>query len=647
MKLLQSPQRLQLWQRMVSSNHLLYQRLQYAAKTNTYGDFGQLGCTLYGWTGDVKWVPFFWKAFTASGWPAIVAADHFIDQNTVREYGTTWVLFYDWLKDVLTPTQKQVLKDVIWNGVQTSLKLPPAVNGGWRFADTDQTMGQYFLCVLAELVIGADDPRFVGLMARYPLIGGLDASATSSLRKTARDAIADYVHAASGSTWPVGSEYNCGDMSILLMGYEMVKNATGQDHFPEVTNWMQSVPAGVIMETCPDFAQIAQWNDDEHATLPEAAVLKQRIVFCALAASVMGNTPEASYLQAYMDTLQRLSLTLDPHGYGQSVLPRYYLFADPYSARVDWKKPLGLHYSADGTGLVRVYSGWGAKDSLAHVQFNPTRGIDHEQITPSTDVRVYRNGEWVFNHPIGYGVFRSPHTNTAGSFEEPGMANRQIVGQSAGDGFGYVWSRTGGVLQNVSYRPPAAWIKELSRACVYLRLPDGSDCILCLDYWDLDWNVVSDMAHKLVNFAQLPTVDKTQILTSGHPATIRFHCPTSPLTSGNGNRLDFSWPTLRSVVTGACFTPAGYTYQDVDESVAFAAIKGNFQAGALHHHLMIAPTLTGAPFYCLSVLVAHDPTVPAPVVTWDAVGMRATVEGMAVQFDTINKKVLQLAAAAP
>lgn len=637
MTILQTPARLAAFKQMVASNHPWYQKLLSSVGT-TYGDYGQIPCALYGWTGDSKWAAPFWLALLKTQWVDRLNQGLFPDQNTLREYGLTLLVFYDWMRSALSDVQKQTLRDLIWTWCETALgiNLPPGTAGGFRLGDTDQTLSQHFFLIGAELLLGPEDIRFKDLRSRFTIIGNLAPSANPALRTNARDAVADYVHRARGGTWIVSTEYNTGDMALLFMGREIVNTLAGGENYPEIAAWAQSAAIGVIMETTPDFRTISRWGDDQHQTLTEAAVIQQREVFCATCASVIAGTKESAYLWKYLDILQ----TFPP--YGRTPLPRFYFYCDPYALRTDWRQELSLAYSSPGVGLVRVYSGWTPQDSMAHLQYPPINQVDHEHAFPAVDFRVWRDGEWVIDHPIGYNLNRGQIENVSSSFEEPGMVARILLAQHAEDSFGYIWSKTSGPVFFSAWLNPITWVKDLSRCVVYKRLDDGNDLILALDHFDL----AGDPRTLDKNFNLYPLIDRNQINASGNLAAIRIHCPYAPNLTQDGDDWKLDYPLLNSQVSGTVYTPLGATAEVVNEKEVWTNYQYNMAPSEMKFHILIAPKLPAGPFYCFTALIAHPSGIVPTPVTWDAATLKATIGNQVIQFDPVNH-IVNAGATAP
>ncbi len=298
------------WAALQASNHQFWQVLIQAANaTGTaaqwYNDYGNWCAMAYQATGNTSYAP---KA------AAIIldylsrdpGAGQLIDvkysnsnANFLREYGAATVIWLDWIWDTLTPYQQTaaiagLIKRCNW---AIALNLPNYV-GGFRMADSDQTIGQYYMLALTDLFLADKQPTaflqdynhaaWSAPIDRNVPVGGLDSAGDDylSIRDRIRQLVVDY---ATGGEGYVSSEYNfSSDLGLLMLGSQAVQTATGQDHFPEITALLPQLAAQAPYDLTPDLKQRVQWGDDEHPRDPQWV---QMVPHLASLAGLVPNDP--------------------------------------------------------------------------------------------------------------------------------------------------------------------------------------------------------------------------------------------------------------------------------------------------------------------------------------------------------------------
>ncbi len=141
-----------------------------------------------------------------------------------------------------------------------------------------------------------------------------------------------------------------------------------------------------------DLQSAVQWGDVQHPREYLGRLYKTVTMLGMLAGAAEG-TVESGRAMGLIDALaQRYGW----QGYN-SIEPnaRFYLLYDPYAARAAWQASPG--FVADGRGhlLARTVS------TLFSAMMVPPTGVDHSGAYLS-DLQLYRNGEWVITHPLGY-----------------------------------------------------------------------------------------------------------------------------------------------------------------------------------------------------------------------------------------------------
>lgn len=149
--------------------------------------------------------------------------------------------------------------------------------------------------------------------------------------------------------------------------------------------------------------------------------------------------------------------------------------------------------------------------------------LDHSQRWYG-DFQMYRNGEYVLTHPIGYGnINPTPLGNNVCAFYGLGsMSKRQIIGWGSGPGFMWILGRTYGSYYSPGYHQPPQQFLDWKRLLVYL----DPDVILTRDEWTLiDPRTLSD-------WGRYRPVDQAIIQAAPAPMEWICHCPVRPNLSG-------------------------------------------------------------------------------------------------------------------
>jgi hypothetical protein len=446
-----------------------------------YGDNGIWATVMYQITGDAKYVKLAWTRLTAG---FLKSTGRALVGNYAREYSQEMVLMYDWLYPGLTASQRQMflsklneMFSLLAAGNQYSGKIPI------RTGDTDQTVGSYFGFAFLALATGDHNPAGQELFWS-PFIGGLDA--TGSDRTTLRNAIKQYVsELAAGGEWMEGSEYNLGTVRLLAIGAEGVKTATGVDHFPEVTTFLDDAALRQVYMMTPDLKSSVQWGDEQNPRQLASRLFSWQTTNGILAGLTQDDTRSGPFIQQLVyDISEQYGMT----GYLSSEpWARFFLLFNPY-ARAAMPDTLPLSRFSPGQGMLVVRDGWTDQSTLVAVHMPVKQpSVDH-QVSYFGDFQIYRKGAWAVTHPLSYAgpSLRGDGTNSMiiGSFSSMAQYKRVTAYEhGAGGTYTYVAGTTGGQKSlEGAYDPPPTFLHEWTRSVVYLPSKDKrSDTLVVYD----------------------------------------------------------------------------------------------------------------------------------------------------------------------
>jgi hypothetical protein len=400
------------------------------------------------------------------------------DGNFVREASIPYVIYYDWLYPGLSDPQRAVFQNKL------NQMLVTANTKNYRLEDSDQVVGTYFGMVLWYLESGSYNPTAVNLYqnASVPL-GGLDA--TASDRTTMRNDIRQFVtQLAAGGEWIESTEYNPGTTRLLLRGYDAVRTATGVDHFPEITAWLQDTALRPAYLATPDLLTQMQWGDEEN---PRGFRKWDWQMTDGIVAGLTQGTPNGPYIQDFTIDL------VDKFGYGPASIESGLMLAqglsyfNPYASRGD-RTTLPKNWYAKGQGLSIYHDGWAPADSMVALHFPPSARpfVDHA-VDFFGDFQLYRKGEWALTHPLTYsGV--SDHGDGVNAILYGGAFSSMVeygkVTHEQGGDYLYMSGTTGGQAfgEGSFYQPPPTFLHEGTRSILYLPSIDKrSDTLVIFD----------------------------------------------------------------------------------------------------------------------------------------------------------------------
>ncbi len=523
-KLLWTPERQAVWNRLRAENHSWWRSLKYYAdRSGTSGaryiDLGEWPTMAYQVTGDAAYAQTAWNIL--SGQLGNPGADW------LREHFAEFVWMYDWLYPALSSAQRQTFRNAL-NGWADLV-----LNSDWgmRTDDSDQCTGDYFGMVFLGLATQGENSRANEFLA---VVGGLDA--TGDNHDTFRNTIRDYVQKSQGGIWIESSHYNPGTLQLLLMGAEGVRTATGADHFPEVTALLPQIALAQIQELAPDLTQSYQWGDNQD---PRSMRLFRRMpMLNMLSGLLQNNAAVGTSLHHFRDALAAIANAIDPYAHGDEADPRSFVLFNPYAASADWHGAVasGLHY-APGQGIMFVHNGWNPDDSFFGAHMPGRVNVDHE-VWFMGNFQLRRNGEWAITHPIGYDSNEGFEVNgmTFAGFSSMREARGPVAQEFGPNGsYAYVAGTTGGSWYSPGWwNPPARFLHEWTRSLFYLPSTDKrSDTIIVFDRTN------AQRPQDLQAYDGYNSTDRSRIEGASQLKEWILHAPVSPnLTSGN-----ISWNT--------------------------------------------------------------------------------------------------------
>lgn len=615
-RLVWTPQQQAVWARMRQDNDPLYQVLlkncnAAMAGSPRYGDRG-LWCTImYQITGDLTYAH---AAWTLAG-PNI--ENPAPNSNDVRENFTENAILFDWLYPALTPAQREQAVTGLNGWAHVALDVNSAsAGGGVRIGDSDANIGFYFGLAATDLATAGLSPSHVNWLNATQAasglasvaVGGLDATGVNRL--TLRNTIDEYVmdHAAGGE-WFESSYYNPGTQVLLLMGAAAVRTATGIDHFPEITAYVDQAAQSQALFSTPDLRQAPQWGDVQNPR----DFLGQGFRLSTFVGVLSGltqawSTPHAADAQGF---LQAIFAKYGHAGFGTAEpWARFFLFYDPYAPANSVPTSTAARYFA-GTGHLIVRTPQGLFDGrMSNHTF-----ADHD-VGYLRDFQLYRNGEWVITHPIGYlgGAQLARGTN---SLLLAGLSAMYQRGETAVQSGNSWWSISGSTAGSnyppTEWEPPPIFLRDLQSTVVYLER-NGLDIIVVQD------SVDGDDPRSLGQFTRYSATDQATITNAGAFLQFVIHAPVNPTVSSNVA----SWHTAGGQpVYVYTLSPAPITITSLPESSVLTASA--FNASELTgYQLRMAPAFTGGSIVVRQVIVVGTDQPPPVSVSGSTVNIGAT-----------------------
>lgn len=504
-RLLVTPTRMATWRRMVAERHPLAILADANCQGNRYGDTGLWCAWWYMATGDTvagRKAVGIWITLTPPG-----AGD-----NERREQFIERAVLYDWFcsseTGIATQTECATVRSALTQWKTACMSA--------RSNDSDLTTGCYFGRVTFAFATGD--------LSDIAAAGGLDR--TGFNRTTPRNSVGGYFDHLDGGALGESSHYDLGTALLGLMGVEVVKSATGVDHFPEFA--VADLARFHVAATTGDLEQWVQYWDTQNPRDRTDRLYKRMTLWGA----IQGVTKDPALHAMMADFTAKY-----PQNGDRSFADpwaRALLFVDPYA-------PIGAPWYgtwlANGHGM--IYSRQPTQ-TLWLAAYNRTYE-DHEY-NHLFNVQVYKNGEWALTNPLGYAGFASQVTASNG-LSLAGFGSMYTGGATwatSGNGWIAIAGKTdGSAFPPGSWDRPAGFIRYAGRTSVAGTV-GATTVVITRDTVDMD------------DPRTLPKFDRYYAAgmayphqawingADGKPWTI-WHAPVRPTESGNV----LTWTTAR------------------------------------------------------------------------------------------------------
>jgi hypothetical protein len=576
-----STEMIDVWHAMKDSDHWFY-RLQrsVADKTGTaderYADHGLSAGWIYLVTKDPVYAQKAWQRWKLVWGTANTLSA--LSMNNITEQFMEGVILGSWIYETLTPAERTTMLSTLSVWADWVLEIGTAqYEGGMNFADSDLLTGEYFGLVALDLWNVPENLRHGKLLDKATQrfnrpVGGMVAT-SADLTTTARNAIRAYAErmGASGE-WIESSEYNAGTLKLLLMGYQLVRVAGHADKFPELQTYVQKAAEFYTHAWTAGWQTVDQWADDENARDTNRMVYTGWAT-TAMLAGLAGSSAAGKHAQWAAEQLY--ATRGDQVAWNGTFNIRAIISPwNPMAAgqAVDYTKPVA-------TGGSRGTGRFGVKRSDASLWFyGPNRELYvHHQGASYAGFKLWRDGEWVLNNPVGYGpqARSSFSTNSLLLAGLSSMAQAAVTRvESGNDWWSMTYDTQGSCYPADQYQAPAPFVSRATRRMVYFREPSGWDVIVVRD------DVVADNPLSMSNAggydaATRATIEAALARSGGSTKELVFWMPTgSPVQSGNTTewttpggktvRLVHLLPTtiLRGVSAGSAVLGNDYSAQE-------------------------------------------------------------------------------------
>lgn len=564
-----TPERRAIWAKMVADkNPLMALSLKAAAQPGSvWGDFGQHAAIAYQVTGNAAYAQASYTKLLAM---LSVAS---IDPNNLRAYFAEIVLFYTWIHDQLTADQRTAFETQLKRWCDYGIGFGTTTTArAFRSSDTDQTIGTYgglVACALlvpgfesylnAQLYLPGSPPTPVAGQA----VGGLDGAAQTPLM-TMRNTIWHYCDLARYGVWPTwSSEYDPGDLTLLILVSRLVNFGASRDCFPEVTALIPKLIDHLAFEFTPDIKTIYEHGDDETARSVHWWDYDTYIRV------LQGFDPSNGFIDHVMK-----SSGSQPQGGSYRAL----FWCNPYAPIAAYTEARGERWSPS-IGDTR----WRNPDSdmLAAFRWPLYLNVDHQYNVG--DHQVYSGGEWKVTRPIGYAI--GPRAmNATLLFGLPSMLQRAIVAHGSGADFCWFTGNSAGPYYTAGFaNPPETFVNSWQHTEVFL----DSGIIVTRD----EWSMTAD-PRTLPKFTRYNSVDQAMAKQATAAIEVLRHCPVTPTIAGNVA----TWNTPGGTpIRVTALSSDQLTLSVVDETVLWPGTSGGLVASEKKFHLLIGDNaLTGS-----------------------------------------------------
>jgi hypothetical protein len=488
-----------------------------------------------------------------------------LGSNDARWFGEHAALMYNWLKPLLTPSQKNTLLGR-WNHfIRSCLQKPwggpnmPESNYYWGFtrnaflwalatyndsfvdANTGQTQRQ----VAEELLDNALNTRWAA--TEIPFLNGR----------------------SKGGVFPEGSHYG----PYLIQYYAMMMAIAEQFGRPlyNETNYFKEVPFHILYATTPkpslgkrisesryQLFTYGDLQDAEGSPDPRSPDYAEPMF---LYANHFSGLPIAGFIRRWLNVVNPLAITFP----SDSVTSRHVVSIDTGAGQTGTPfSQLPLDYFNPGSSFFYTRSTWGAapsdKPMVVYMQGQYAGAHAHRD---AGSFQILRNDRWLSEEASGYSVSYTGYdgTGSIGS-EEPGTSNTLL--------FNYV----GPIDQFYQVGWPQATRLESRPEYAYMSLNltpayQATDARRSNPYAG---SLTREFIHlkaldTLVVFDRMGAVGANGLTSADVPKTFLLHFPFNPSVSGNIISSVYGTEEIRAIsLTSAVAGQSNTTYQVIDES---------------------------------------------------------------------------------
>lgn len=605
-----TPERQEIWNRMVRENHPLWQLIKQGAEyTDTpnawYASSGQYATIAYQFTGERRYAE---KAYNTLQRDVLGMRPPNGGRNTTREDFIALIWMYDWLKPALSLEQRSTFIDCLnyWGDLALGKANVP---WGTRTSDSDETTAHYLGLALLDEVTKGENPRAGTFLSASWLDGGLEMkpvgglTATAADTSTMRNTLRRFAQLAAEGDWIESTEYNPGTLSLLIAGVEGLRTATGRDYFPEVTALYPKLALAHLHSYAPGEQYIQHWGDDEHNRFLDATGRQvdsllpfHRIKFARMLAGLNETNSMGPYLQ-------QLSIELTKRFPTPNTIPdvRFMPLYNPYAPSVDWRSAnLEKGYYLPGLGLGYMRTGWDANASYMAGMFPTGYGVDHP-LPYNGMVTLFRKGEWALDQVVTYAGPAENYNSVlvAGLGAAHEFRGPQGYHLSPDGSFGYFSGATGGQYYPPDYySPPATYLHEEFRSLVFL--PSSNDRSATVVVFD---RVKADDPKKLDRYSNYYPPETAAMNRSENLTQVVFHMPVEPAVDSSSIR----WKTYSGQeMRISTLFPEQAKYKVYDEKKDRWAVNGYLHEDERRWQTRISPPDNRRMTVMLNIVTASD-----------------------------------------
>lgn len=402
-------------------------------------------------------------------------------RNNSRDDSSKWPFYYEQLREYLNDEQRREWENRLNNWAAEILNYTRAV-------DSDEIIGHERGLRTIDRVLGTDylQERIENIQTHQTHPADM------------KGIIETFIRRAKGGVWIEGTSYNLNTMMVFLLGVAINDDL---DYFAGLREWLPDLARYLRFSVTDNLVEGEQHGEIE----PDKAYSMEwhyRLPVMMLTAHLL-DYQDKELLALIKERLKGVRTPPDLYPYWLGIANALWVF-DPSQlddpALPPYKPARGV-FVAEGVGLVI------AKTDTTYVQArlsNPLY-VDHDGGTAGSkaggfgDVRLWYRGNWVVDHPIGYGQdYTQERFNTCipGGIEwqlnrrfvsavqelgEPGWRRFEAVGESwANQGSPY---RIPGTFNDVTF------LDVWERRVLFLDYGEEGCELLVKDYYRLNQDV--------------------------------------------------------------------------------------------------------------------------------------------------------------